>query len=136
MSGITESSDQIAARILVMDDEHHVRDILRKVLEKFGYEVDLTSDGHEAVSQYKSCLENSTPVSLSILDLSIPGGMGGKEASEQILDIDPEAKIIISTGNPSDPRLQNYRDSGIRDILAKPFRLDNLKTKVQEILSE
>ena len=136
MSESAESSDQTAPRILVMDDEHHVRDILRKVLEKFGYPVDLTEDGEAAVSHYKTSLEAGTPVGLVILDLSVPGGMGGKEASEKILAIDPQAKIIISSGNPNDPLLQNYQESGIQDILAKPYRLDKLKTKVQEILSQ
>ena len=123
------------SKILVMDDEKHVRDILKKVLIKFGHHVELTKNGEEAVTRYKELLENNSPADLVILDLSVPGAMGGKEASEIILEMDPEANIMISSGNINDPVIADYESLNIRDVLPKPFRLDVLKTKVEQILN-
>jgi len=113
-------------KILIMDDEDYICNILSKMYEKFGYRVELTSAGEQAVEHYKTLKAKGTPADLVILDLTIPDGMSGREAASLILDFDPDAKIIISTGNPYDPMLSNYRDLGIKNILTKPFRMDHL----------
>lgn len=132
----TESSTHHQSRILVMDDEDHVRNILQKVLEKFGYQVDMTVDGEEAVTLYQTLLKDQIRPDLVVLDLTVPGGMGGKEAARLILEQDPEAKILISTGNPDDPQLIDHASCGIKEILAKPFRLDVLKERIADLLNQ
>ncbi len=129
-----QPSDTRQHKILIMDDEDYIRNILTKMFEKFGYLVELTCDGDEAVQRYKRLKEDGDPADLVILDLSIPGGMGGKEASQKILDYHPQAKIIISTGNPNDPLLSDYSENGIKSILPKPFRLDSLIETVKQII--
>lgn len=122
-------------RILIMDDEEYIRSILSKMFDKFGYDVELTAEGDEAVERYNQLRAQNTPVALSILDLSIPGGMGGKETALKILESDPGAKILISTGNPNDPLLNDHKEIGIKGILSKPFRLDTLMTMVEQIIN-
>lgn len=118
-------------RILIMDDEVNVQKILEKMLDKFNYTTVLTSDGEAAIRTYQIALAKNASFDLIILDLTVPGGMGGKEAAEQILKLDPNAKIIFSTGNANDPMMSDYKKIGIFDILPKPFRLENLIEKVK-----
>lgn len=132
----TEASLNNPLRILVMDDEDHIRNISKKMLEKFGYLVELASDGEDAISQYKALLENNTPAHLVIMDLTIPGGMGGEEASKIILDIDPNAKIVVSSGYSDDPIMTNFKEYGLKGIIPKPFRLEELKRSVKQFLTE
>ena len=123
------------ARILVMDDEAHIRTITRKMLEKFGYHVTLTEDGEEAVSAYARSLEAGTPFDLVIMDLTIPGGMGGQEASGIILDMDPSAVIVVSSGYSNDKVMADYKTYGLKGIIPKPFRLAELKATIEELIS-
>ncbi|MCG8642117.1 MAG: response regulator, partial [Desulfobacterales bacterium] len=106
--------------------------ILEKMLDKFNYTAVLTSDGEAAIRTYQIALAKNASFDLTILDLTVPGGMGGKEAAEQILKLDPNAKIIFSTGNTNDPMMSEYKKIGIFDILPKPFRLENLIEKVRQ----
>jgi len=130
----SQPSDTRQQKILIMDDEDYIRNILNKMFEKFGYLVELTCDGDEAVQRYKSLKDEGNPADLVILDLSIPGGMGGKEAAQKILEFHPQAKIIISTGNPNDPLLSDYSEHGIISVLSKPFRLDSLMETVKQVI--
>ena len=119
-----------AARILVMDDEKHIRNITRKMLERFGHSVSLAADGQQAVQIYKEAMDQQTPYDLVIMDLTIPGGMGGREASEAILAMDPRAKILISSGYGNDPMMTDYQSYGLKGIIPKPFRVSELKETV------
>ncbi|MFH2057323.1 MAG: response regulator [Pseudomonadota bacterium] len=123
-------------KILIMDDEKYIQTILKKILEKLGYSVELTANGEDAVERYKALMEDKAPVDLVLLDLTVPGGMGGKQASELILEIDPSAKIVISSGNTHDPLLSDYRANGLKGILPKPFRLNALKKIIEQILAQ
>lgn len=134
MSVQNESSSNQPYRILVMDDEDYIRNILKKMFEKFGYLVELTSEGQEAVEKYKQLITDGTPADLVLLDLTIPGGMGGMDTAEQILEFNPQAKIVISSGNPNDPMLADYQSHGIKHVLSKPFRLDGLMATTKEII--
>jgi CheY-like chemotaxis protein len=124
------------SRILVMDDEDHIRNISKRLLEKFGYIVELAHDGEDAVLQYKKLLKNNTPPLLVIMDLTIPGGMGGKQASKIILDLDPKAKIVVSSGYSDDPIMTNYKEYGLKGVIPKPYRLEELKAIVKKTLKE
>ncbi len=124
------------ASILVMDDEEHIRTITRKMLEKFGHTVTMAEDGEQAVDAYAKAMEAGTPFHVVIMDLTIPGGMGGKEASRIILDMDPEASIVVSSGYSNDKIMSDYKAYGLKGIIPKPFRLADLKTTVENLISQ
>lgn len=108
-------------KILVMDDEEALRKVLDKMLKQLGYKSEPARDGAEAVEMYKNAIESDNPYDAVILDLTVPGGVGGKDAVKKLLEIDPEAKAIVSSGYSNDPVLSNFREYGFKSILPKPF---------------
>ena len=86
-----------------MDDEEMVREVLGRILSRLGYEVDFASDGSQAIEKFVQAKETDQPFAAVILDLTVPGGMGGKEAMEKLLKIDPQVKAIVSSGYSDDP---------------------------------
>jgi PAS domain S-box-containing protein len=121
-------------RILVMDDEALVRVMLGDMLRHFGYEVVLTAHGAEAVEAYERAFRAGEPFAAVILDLTVPGGMGGKETMRRLLEIDPGARAIVASGYSNDPVMSQYRRHGFRGVVAKPFRLEELKRALAEVL--
>src|SRR3972149_4833894 len=95
-------------RVLIMDDEKIVRDIAGKILSHLGHDVTVTREGMEAIDLYKKAKEAGKPFDVVIMDLTIQGGMGGKEAIKELLGIDPEAKVIVSSGFSNDPIMANF----------------------------
>lgn len=124
-----------AARIMVMDDEEMIRNLVQTQLAALGHETVLVIDGKQLINKYQELQESGTPVDLVIMDLTIPGGMGGQEASQQLLQLDPEAKIIVASGYSNDPVMANYREYGFCAAVAKPFDLEELKTGIDAALS-
>lgn len=116
-----------------MDDEEIVGDIAKQMLVFLGYDVVLVKDGNEAVSLYKNELQSGDRFQIVIMDLTIPGGMGGKEAVGEILAFDPEAKVIVSSGYTSDPIMAHYQEYGFRGAIAKPFDMQSLKNIIEEL---
>lgn len=131
---IDQSLPGSQARVLVMDDEEHIRSITQKMLEKFGCTVTLTQDGEEVVEEYRKAFDQGLPYNMVLLDLTIPGGMGGKEASEKILAIDPMACMVVSSGYSSDPIMENYHAHGLKGIIPKPYRLNELKELIEKLI--
>ncbi len=109
------------ASILLMDDEEIIRELTSEMLEYLGYQVKTCVDGAEAVALYKAARESGTPFAVVIMDLTIPGGMGGKEAAQQILAIDPVACLIVSSGYSNDPIMADYKTYGFSAAVAKPY---------------
>jgi signal transduction histidine kinase/CheY-like chemotaxis protein len=122
-------------RILIMDDEDFIREIAAEILRFMGYEVESCADGREAVELYRSAKQNNAPVSCVILDLTVPGGMGGKEAASQILEIDPGALLIVSSGYSNDPIIANYQNYGFSGAIRKPFDTDTLAGELKRLLN-
>jgi len=118
--------------ILVMDDDEMVRDLAEITLKRFGYAVVCCTDGAAAVALYRSAREEGSPFSLAIMDLTIPGGMGGIEAARQILAFDPEAKLIVSSGYSDDPVMANFTDFGFCASLEKPYNVDEIARILQK----
>jgi len=116
--------------ILVMDDEESIREVARETVKFLGYEVTVCADGHEAVEIYKKAHESDTTFMAAILDLTIPGGMGGAEAAKQILSFDPGAKLIVSSGYSFDPVMSDYKKYGFLAAVAKPYQADDLGSKL------
>jgi PAS domain S-box-containing protein len=123
------------ARIMVMDDDGMIRDIAKRVLEHLGYTSVLAADGQEALRLYQEHREAGTPIDLIIMDLTIPGGMGGKETIKELLAIDPHAKVIVASGYSNDPVMANYRDYGFAAMLSKPFDVQELTTEIEKVLA-
>ncbi|MFP3866711.1 MAG: PAS domain S-box protein [Desulfobacteraceae bacterium] len=113
-------------KILVMDDEPMIRDLVGKMLEKIGYQVDFARDGAEALKLYARAQAEGQPFTAVIMDLTIPGGMGGKEAIKRLLELDPRAKAIVSSGYADGTALLNFREYGFQGIIPKPFRITEL----------
>jgi two-component system cell cycle sensor histidine kinase/response regulator CckA len=123
-------------RILVMDDEEIVGDIAKQMLVYLGYDVMLAQDGREALSLYKAHLDHHDRFDVVIMDLSIPGGMGGKETVQEILAVDPGAKVVVSSGYSNDPIMVNCKAFGFSSAIAKPFDMKSLKSVIEELLQD
>jgi CheY-like chemotaxis protein len=122
-------------RVLVMDDEEMIRDFTSELLQDEGYEVRTASKGEEAILLYREFLQAGTPFDAVLMDLTIPGGMGGKETVRRILEIDAEARCIVSSGYTSDSVLANYREYGFVGMLAKPHTAEELKEVLRRVIS-
>jgi CheY-like chemotaxis protein len=112
--------------ILVMDDDEMVRDLADITLKRLGYSVVCCQDGAEAVTLYKNALTEGGPFCLVIMDLTIPGGMGGVEAARQILAFHPEARLIVSSGYSDDPVMANFSAYGFCAALGKPYNVEEI----------
>jgi two-component system, cell cycle sensor histidine kinase and response regulator CckA len=123
-------------RILVLDDEEMVRSLINIALSKYGYEVDLQSDGRSAIQAYRQAVQTGCPYDLVILDLTVPGGMGGKEVMAELLQIDSDVNAIVSSGYHNDPVMANYRDFGFSGIVAKPYKVRELVRTVQQTIRQ
>jgi signal transduction histidine kinase/ActR/RegA family two-component response regulator len=121
-------------RVLVMDDEASLRKMVGRMLEKLGYESKFAKDGAEAIRMVKEAKEAKKPYDAVILDLTVPGGMGGKEAINKLLEIDPELKAIVSSGYSDDPVLANFKEYGFKGMMPKPFESRSLGKVLHEVL--
>ncbi len=126
---------QRPARILVMDDEELVKKVIKSQLEYLGHTVFFAGDGREAVDQYQELLGTERKIDCVIMDLTIPGGIGGREAVQDILAIDPDAKVIVASGYFNDPVMADYREHGFMAAVSKPFNLDELRRAIASVLT-
>jgi PAS domain S-box-containing protein len=108
-------------RILVMDDDRFLQDVYKRLLERLGYTPVVVSDGAEALASYRQALQEGRPFAAVIMDLTIPGGMGGKEAIRHLLALDAKAVAIIASGYSRDPVLTRFREHGFKGVIEKPF---------------
>lgn len=122
------------ARILLMDDEELISDVASDLLGVLGYEVVCARDGAEAIEMYKRAKESQDPFSVVIMDLTVPGGMGGKAAIEKLLEIDPDVKAIVSSGYSTDAVLSDYKRYGFKGIVPKPYNVQDLSRALYEVL--
>jgi PAS domain S-box-containing protein len=122
-------------RILVMDDEEIIRDAADNLLGFLGYEVDTANDGVAALRMYKEALSMAKPYKAVIMDLTVSGGMGGKEAVKRLREIDPDARVIVSSGYYTDPIMTNHRAYGFDAAVPKPYQMNELGRAVKEILA-
>jgi PAS domain S-box-containing protein len=123
-------------RILVMDDDEVIRKMLKQLLNMAGYKAELTVDGAEALKMYAQGREAGKPFNAVIMDLTIPGGMGGKEAIKKLLEIDPEARVIVSSGYATDPIMSEYKKYGFSAVITKPYSVKQLEETLREILKK
>jgi len=128
------SNPPVTTRILIMDDQPAVRFVADRALRAGGYQTFLAVDGSEAVTVYREALAEHRPFDVVILDLTVPGGMGGREAAAAILALEPGAKLIVSSGYSDDAVMSDYRSHGFSAVLPKPFDAEQLRATVAQVL--
>jgi signal transduction histidine kinase/ActR/RegA family two-component response regulator len=123
-----------SGRVLLMDDEETVCRVGMEILKRLGYSVESTRDGEEMLARYKQAQEAGEPFDLVITDLTIPGGMGGKEAVAQLMELDPRAKAIVSSGYFNDPVMADFAKFGFLGVIAKPYKVEELAEIVRKLI--
>lgn len=124
------------SKILIMDDKSFVRNAAMKALKLFGYEVEGVANGEEVLTLYKREMDKGDPFDLVILDLTIPGGMGGEDTLKQLRKINPEVKAIVSSGYSDAPVMAEYKKHGFNAVVRKPYRYEELCEIVNEVIKE
>ncbi|MDH4320177.1 MAG: PAS domain S-box protein, partial [Desulfobulbaceae bacterium] len=121
-------------KVLIMDDEEMIRDLSRSIFTHLGFAVELAKNGEEAVEIYRENMDTAAPIDLIIMDLTIPGGMGGKDAVQKVRELNPAVKVIVSSGYSNDPILAHYQDFGFQAALVKPYDLRELTRIITNLL--
>ncbi len=122
-------------KVLLVDDEELVREAAHEVLQYLGYRVVEAKDGKEAIEIYEKARKKE-PFDIVIMDLTIPGGMGGKEAISALKVVDPEVRAIVASGYSTDPIMANYRDHGFRGVVVKPYSMEDLSRILHRVMNE
>ncbi len=121
-------------RVLIMDDEEIVRSVVGSMLTELGYEVAYSKDGSEAVRLYREAMAGNSGFDVVIMDLTVPGGMGGRDAVRELAAIDPQVKAIVSSGYSNDPIMSDFRSYGFVDVVKKPFHFQELSETLYRVL--
>lgn len=133
---LTDKLLQGTGKILVMDDEEELLTVTGETLTALGYDVIPARDGREAIELYMRARENNEPFDLVILDLTVPGGMGGKQTISALLEKDPGARVIVASGYADDPVMANFQDYGFKGAVQKPFTIGVLAETVHNMLMD
>ncbi len=123
-------------RILVMDDDEMIRNLAGNILKRLGYEPAFAPNGEAAIDLYKEAIEAGIPFDAVILDLTVKGGLGGKETIQKLASIDPDVRGIVSSGYANDPGVTNYRDFGFCAVMAKPYRVNEISEQLEQLLGK
>ena len=123
-------------KILVMDDEPVIRELAEDFLSILGYKVVVVSDGSEAIDLYKAESEVGEPFDAVIMDLTIPGGIGGKEAIKELIKFDPNVKAIVSSGYSLEPVMSEYKEYGFKAFIAKPYKIKELADTLYKVIND
>jgi|GEM_PF-1557659 len=123
-------------RVLVMDDEEQILDFYDRALTKLGYRVVAVTDGNDALERFRSSLGGGDVFNAVIMDLTIPGGMGGREAVRLLRELDPSVKVVVASGYSTDPVLANPEDYGFSAVLTKPFNLQDLASVLDAVIND
>ena len=127
--------ENMSGKILVMDDEEMIRDLAVVILEETGYSVASCDDGAHAVELVTRAHEAGAPFDAVILDLTVPGGMGGKEAASQIRELDQNVVLMVSSGYSNDPVVANYSSHGFSGAVSKPYNMNNMTAELARLLA-
>jgi PAS domain S-box-containing protein len=125
-----------SGKVLLIDDEEFLLEMASELLQHLGYTVETAIDGKEALDLYKKGLESGQKHIVVIMDLTIPGGMGGKETIRELKKIDPDAKTIVSSGYATDPILSNFKEYGFDAMLPKPYEVEELAKILHKVIHQ
>lgn len=131
----TEAQVEKGLEVLVMDDEEIVLSTICRLLEHLGHQPTESRDGREAIAAYAEKLQAGKAFDLAIMDLTVAGGTGGTAAASKILEIDPNAKLIVSSGYSSGAEMARFSELGFCARLEKPFRASDLERIINEVMS-
>jgi two-component system cell cycle sensor histidine kinase/response regulator CckA len=109
--------------------------LAKEMLSHCGYQCELAKDGHETIDLFRQALKNGTPFSAVILDLTVPGGLGGKDTILRLREIDPQVVAFVSSGYSNDPIMANFHTYGFQGVITKPYSLIGLSTILHQRLS-
>lgn len=123
------------ARVLFMDDEEPIRSMAMIFMDRLGLECETAADGSEALRKYREAMEAGRAFEAVVMDLTVPGGMGGREAMEHLRRLDPDVRVIVSSGYSRDPVMANHRAHGFKAVLPKPYGLEQLRKTMDEVLA-
>ncbi len=129
-----ESSAPCRGKILLMDDEQIVRDTAGEMIRSLGHDVDFAEHGEAALGKYQAARESGNPFDIVIMDLTIRGGMGGRETLERLCAIDPGVRAVVSSGYSDDAVLSDYQTYGFKARLSKPYRIAELRETLNALL--
>ncbi|MBN1535057.1 MAG: PAS domain S-box protein [Spirochaetes bacterium] len=121
-------------RVLVMDDEDLILNVLSHMLAFLGYRCDTARDGGEAIECYRRSMQEKDRYDAVIMDLTVPGGMGGRDAVRMLLDMDPQLKAIVSSGYSGDPVIADYRRHGFMGAIHKPYVIEELSEMLGRVI--
>jgi len=130
-----KTTDLNTGSILIMDDETYILDVLEKMLKHQGYTVDCAKNGEEAILLYTGKLTQKQPYNYVILDLTVYGGMGGKETMAELKKLDPNVNAIVSSGYSDNTVMANYKEFGFSGVLSKPFTIEDLNRILTKTVS-
>jgi nitrogen-specific signal transduction histidine kinase/ActR/RegA family two-component response regulator len=133
-SPIKATPDIGKGRILVMDDEKMIRHLAGEILNYLGYEVRFSKDGAKAIDVYKGAMASGKPFDAVILDLTVRGGMGGKEAIRKLMEIDPHVTGIVSSGYSDDSVMTDFKKYGFKGVVAKPYSVSEVSMVLDEVI--
>ncbi len=120
--------------ILIMDDEDIIREVAAEMLNYLGYTSRSAENGEQTLTLYQEALDNGKPFDAVLMDLTIPGGMGGRETMAKLLELDPNARGIASSGYANDPIMAHFADYGFSAVVPKPYRLEELRKSLAQVL--
>ncbi|MBP1761991.1 MAG: hypothetical protein H6Q64_1533 [Firmicutes bacterium] len=123
-------------RILVMDDDERIREVAAQILDSIGYEVHTVADGSATLEIYQNAMVKGLPYDAVILDLTVPGQMGGKETVGELLKMDPQACVIVSSGYYNDPIMADHAKWGFKGVVPKPYGVRELSETVAAVLKD
>ncbi len=128
------STENVTARILVMDDEAYICQFVALSLEEVGVDVETAANGGEAINLYKNAIDCGRPFDVVILDLVIKGGMGGGEVIKELQKLNPDIKAVISSGYTNTPLISNYKNYGFKALITKPYNINELLNRIQKLV--
>ncbi len=123
-----------SGRVLLMDDEAEIRKSTAKILSYIGYDVSLARNAKEAIDMFLAVHGSENCFDIVLLDLTIPGGIGGREVIEKLIEIDPDVKAIVMSGYSNDPVLSDHKKYGFRGVLIKPFKVNDIAEVLNRVL--
>ncbi len=123
-------------KVLIMDDEAIIRIAVGRALMRMGYDVEYATDGEEAIELYTKAREENRAFDLVIMDLTVPGGMGGREAIKRLRDIDPDVRAVVSSGYSNDPVMSEFTNYGFRGVVSKPYTIEDLAETLHKVINE
>ena len=121
-------------KVLVMDDEDSIRELTGHALSLLGYSVEFAREGAEAVEHYKKAKKDGEPFDVVLMDLTIPGGMGGKETIKELIKVDPSVKAVVSSGCSEDPVMADPKRFGFLNVLARPYQITDLRKVLIDVI--